>query len=83
MTKKVGLFKDDREFHLKIRKGDIGKYVIMPGDPFRVPKIAEYLENAEQVAFNREFNIYTGYIKKFQFVHTELVDLQLQLQQKN
>ena len=62
MTKTVGLFRDDREFHLKIRKGDIGKYVILPGDPFRVPKIAEHLENAEQVAFNREFNIYTGYL---------------------
>ena len=62
MTNKVGLFKDEREFHLKIKKGDIGKYVIMPGDPARVPKIAEHLENAQQVAYNREFNIYTGYL---------------------
>lgn len=62
MTNKVGLFKDEHEFHLKIKKGDIGKYVIMPGDPARVPKIAEHLENAQQVAYNREFNIYTGYL---------------------
>lgn len=60
MKEKVGLFKDDREFHLKIRNGDVGKYVILPGDPNRVPKIAALLDNARQVAFNREYNIYTG-----------------------
>jgi uridine phosphorylase len=52
----------DKEFHLKIQKGDIGKYVILCGDPFRVPTIANYLDNAYEVAFNREYNIYTGYL---------------------
>ena len=31
--------------HLKVKKGDIGKYVILPGDPGRVEKIARYLDN--------------------------------------
>lgn len=59
--KKVNLF-GEKEFHLQIQKGDIGKYVIMPGDPGRVPKIAALLDNAKPVAYNREFNIYTGYL---------------------
>lgn len=50
----------DIRFHLKIRNGDVGRYVILPGDPGRVPLIAEYLENAEQIACNREYNVYTG-----------------------
>ena len=52
----------DIRFHLKIRNGDVGRYVILPGDPGRVPLIAEYLENAKQIACNREYNVYTGYL---------------------
>lgn len=51
---------ENERFHLKIKKGDVGRYVILPGDPGRVPKIAELLDDAKQVAQNREYNIYTG-----------------------
>ena len=50
----------DVRFHLKIKNGDVGRYVILPGDPGRVPKIAALLKNAKQIAQNREYNIYTG-----------------------
>lgn len=50
------------EFHIKCKNGDIGKYVILPGDPGRVEKIAKYLDNAEKVAQHREYTIYTGYL---------------------
>lgn len=53
---------ENLEFHIKCKKGDIGRYVILPGDPGRVEKIAKYLDNAEKVTQNREFNIYTGYL---------------------
>lgn len=53
---------EDLEFHIKCKKGDIGRYVILPGDPGRVEKIAGYLDNAQKVTENREFNIYTGYL---------------------
>lgn len=56
------IMNDEVRFHLKIRNGDVGRYVILPGDPGRVPKIAEYLENAVQIAQNREYNVYTGYL---------------------
>ncbi len=48
------------QYHLRIKKGDVGKYVILPGDPKRVPLIAQFLDNAEQVADYREYVTYTG-----------------------
>lgn len=50
------------QYHLQIREGDVGKYVILPGDPKRCAKIAAHLENAKFVADNREFVTYTGYL---------------------
>lgn len=53
---------DNLEFHIKCKKGDIGRYVILPGDPARVEKIAKYLDDAKKVGQNREYTIYTGYL---------------------
>ena len=50
----------ERQFHIKAKKGEVGRYVILPGDPDRVPLIAAELENAVQIARNREYNLYTG-----------------------
>ncbi len=47
-------------YHLQVGKGDVGRYVILPGDPKRCEKIAGYLENATRVADSREFVTYTG-----------------------
>ena len=58
----MGIINEELQFHLKTKKDDIGEYVIMPGDPGRVPKIAKYLEDAVRVAQNREYNVYTGYL---------------------
>jgi len=51
------------QYHLRIQRGDVGRYVIMPGDPKRVPLIARYLSNAVPVADSREFVTYTGYLE--------------------
>lgn len=51
------------QYHLNIKSGDIGRYVILPGDPKRCKNIARYFENAELVADNREFVTYTGTLK--------------------
>ena len=50
----------ERQFHIQTLPEEVGRYVILPGDPGRVPKIAQYLQNAKQVACNREYNVYTG-----------------------
>ena len=50
------------QYHLQIRPGDVGRYVILPGDPKRCEKIAKHFEDAKLVADNREFVTYTGYL---------------------
>ncbi|RGY98723.1 uridine phosphorylase [Clostridium sp. AM58-1XD] len=50
------------QYHLQIRKGDVGRYVIMPGDPKRCVKIAQHFDNPVLVADNREYVTYTGYL---------------------
>ena len=47
-------------FHLHIKKGDIGKYVLLPGDPGRCEKIAQYFDNPHFVQQNREYVTWTG-----------------------
>ena len=46
--------------HLPIKFGEVARYVIVPGDPNRVPVIAESLENVINQGQNREFNAYKG-----------------------
>lgn len=54
---------EDIQFHIKCKKGDVGKYVILTGDPQRTDKIAKYLKNAYLVANNREYRVFTGELK--------------------
>ena len=49
-----------KQYHTGVSSQDIGKYVILPGDPKRCKKIAEYFENARLVADVREYTTYTG-----------------------
>nr|HID13667.1 nucleoside phosphorylase [Anaerolineae bacterium] len=54
------LDQEGRQYHLQIRSGDIGRYVLLPGDPGRVPRIAAHLKDARLVAQRREYTTYTG-----------------------
>lgn len=47
-------------FHLHIKEGDIGRYVLLPGDPARCEKIAQYFDDPHFVAQNREYVTWTG-----------------------
>lgn len=49
-----------KQYHTGVGPADIGKYVIMPGDPKRCEKIARYFDDAKLVADVREFVTYTG-----------------------
>ena len=53
---------DGRQYHVGLKEGDVGKYVILPGDPKRCEKIAQYFENPVLVADRREYVTYTGYV---------------------
>ena len=42
------------QYHIGLKEGDVGEYVILPGDPKRCQKIAEYFEDAKLIADRRE-----------------------------
>ena len=47
-------------YHLGLREGDVGRYVLLPGDPGRVPLIASFLDDAKPVGNHREYVTWTG-----------------------
>ena len=49
-----------KQYHIQVGKGEVGRYVILPGDPKRSEKIAKYFDNPHLVADNREYVTYTG-----------------------
>lgn len=53
---------DGEQYHIGLKAGGVGKYVILPGDPKRCAKIAEYFDDAQLIADKREFVTYTGYL---------------------
>ncbi len=50
----------EKEYHVALGKGDVGRYVLLPGDPGRTEKIAKYFDDAKEVASNREYRTFTG-----------------------
>ncbi len=48
------------QYHLRISEGDVAPVVLLPGDPARVPVVAELWDEARHVATNREYVTYTG-----------------------
>jgi len=50
----------DVQYHLQLRPGDVGRYVLLPGDPGRCEPIAALFDDAVHVASNREYTTWTG-----------------------
>lgn len=65
MVRKGGrdLVGQGKQYHIACGPGDVGHYVFLPGDPGRVPMIAEHLDDAREVARNREYVVFTGSLK--------------------
>ena len=55
-----GPYASGYEYHTHLKPGDVGRYVILPGDPGRCGKIAKYFDNPQKIASNREYTTYTG-----------------------
>lgn len=56
------IYSDEREYHIKLKNGDVGRYVLLPGDPGRCEAIANYFDSPAHVVSNREYTTYTGYL---------------------
>lgn len=52
----------EKQFHIPLSKGEVGKYCILPGDPGRCEKIARFLDNSYHLIQNREYNVFNGTI---------------------
>lgn len=48
------------QYHLRVRPGDVADYVLLPGDPARVGRIADHIADPKEVAYNREYRTVTG-----------------------
>jgi uridine phosphorylase len=51
---------EQRAYHVGLAPGEVGGYVLIPGDPFRTPLIARALEGAREVTWSREYRSFTG-----------------------
>ncbi|HOV49732.1 MAG TPA: uridine phosphorylase [Candidatus Cryosericum sp.] len=54
------LFDGEYKYHIKVRQGEVGRYVLLPGDPGRCELIARAFDNPVKVAQNREYVTYSG-----------------------
>lgn len=52
----------DRQYHIQVARGEVGRYVLLPGDPKRCEKIAAHFDEPRLVADSREYVTYTGYL---------------------
>lgn len=50
----------ERQFHIGVAPGEVGTVALLPGDPFRVPMVAEFLSDVRTVAHRREHLTMTG-----------------------
>src|SRR5207247_10639005 len=46
--------------HIALESGEAGRYALLPGDPGRVPLLAQRLDNAREAASNREYVSWNG-----------------------
>ncbi len=49
-----------KQHHIDLKPGDVGRYVLLPGDPGRTELIASYFDDAKEVAYKREYRTFTG-----------------------
>jgi len=54
---------EGKQYHIACKLGDVAPYVLLPGDPKRVPKIASFWDSFRKVAEHREYVTYTGKYK--------------------
>lgn len=52
-----------RQFHIGVAPGEVSTVALLPGDPFRVPLIAEFLTGVSEIAHQREHHTLTGMYK--------------------
>lgn len=63
ITNKAEQLKGIKQYHIQLQEGDVGKYVLLPGDPARSDMVAKYLDDVKLVGHHREHRSFTGFYK--------------------
>jgi len=58
--RRVALPDSERQYHIDLGPGELAEYILLPGDPDRIERIARYLDEVEFTRRNREFATVTG-----------------------
>lgn len=53
---------NELQYHINLSETNKAKYAILPGDPGRVEKIADFLDDPKEITFNREYKTIEGYL---------------------
>ena len=53
-------YSTDRLYHIDLAEGEVGRYVLLPGDPGRVEVIGKYFDDPQVMAYHREYKTITG-----------------------
>lgn len=61
--RRVALPDTDRQYHIDLGPGELADYILLPGDPDRVAKVAALFDSVEFEKRNREFASATGTYK--------------------
>jgi uridine phosphorylase len=51
---------EGEQYHIRCKRGELARYLLVPGDPDRVPKIAKLWDEFVEVSSHREFRAFTG-----------------------
>lgn len=58
----AGIMDGERQFHIQTLPEEVGGYVILAGDPGRIPAIAAHFDNPRKIAYNREYQVWSGFL---------------------
>lgn len=53
-----------KQYHINCGSGDVARFVLLPGDPARVGKIASLWDSAKEIAYHREYRTMTGVMER-------------------
>ncbi len=51
------------QYHIQCKRGDVARYVLLPGDPERVDVISSQWDERREIAYHREYKTHTGKYK--------------------
>ena len=57
---RVALPVGSRQYHIALGPGELAEYILLPGDPDRIPRVAEHFDSVEVEQRHREFASVTG-----------------------